>query len=164
MTRRLIAVLGYSNGGTTLHDVCSARLRRAEAEAREGDLVLLSGWSRRRGGRSEAELMAEAWRGPAVELIVAGDARTTYGNAIATRRTALALDAEEVVLVTSLWHARRAVALVGAALRSSGIAVSLAPVDGRTAPRTRLRELLCWTFAPAQVAVLAGRRRAPGSG
>ena len=108
--------------------------------------------------------MAEAWRGPEVELVVAGDARTTYGNAIATQRTALAWDTEEVVLVTSLWHARRALALVGAALRGSGIGVSLAPVDGRTAPRTRLRELLCWTFAPAQVAVLAGRRRAPGSG
>jgi uncharacterized SAM-binding protein YcdF (DUF218 family) len=164
MTRRLIAVLGYSNGGSTLHDVCTARLRRAEAEAREGDLVLLSGWSRRRGGRSEAELMAEAWRGPEVELIVAGDARTTYGNAIATRQSALTWDADEVVLVTSLWHARRALALVGAALRGSGIAVSLAPVEGRTALRTLLRELLCWTFAPAQAAVLAGWGRAPGPG
>jgi uncharacterized SAM-binding protein YcdF (DUF218 family) len=159
MTQRLIAVLGYSNGRDVLHDVCAARLRRAEAEARTGDVVLMSGWSRRRGGRSEAELMAEAWRGPEVDLVVAGDARTTYGNALATRAAAEAGRADEVVLVTSSWHARRAAALVRAALRGSGIALSLVRADGQPPRRTRLRELVCWTLTPAQTAALGRPRR-----
>ena len=161
MTKRLVAVLGYSNGGDALHEVCAARLRRAEAEARPGDVVLLSGWSRRRGGRSEAELMAEAWRGLEVDLVVTGDARTTYGNALATRAAAKASGAGEVVLVTSSWHAPRAATLLRAALRESGIALSLAPAEGRTARRTRLRELACWLVTPAQVAA-QGRARARG--
>jgi uncharacterized SAM-binding protein YcdF (DUF218 family) len=156
VTTRLVAVLGYSNGGDALHDVCAARLRRAEAVARPGDVVLLSGWSRRRGGRSEAELMVEAWRGPQVNLVVAGDARTTYGNALATREAAQTRGANEVVLVTSSWHAPRAAALVRAALRNSGIVLTLAPADGRASQRTRLRELVCWLAAPAQ-AVALGR-------
>lgn len=164
MTRRLVAVLGYSNGVAALHEVCAARLQRAEEEARAGDVVLLTGWSRRRGKRTEAELMAEAWRGPHVELVVAGDARTTYGNAVATRNAALSARVEEVVLVTSVWHARRAAVLVAAALRGTGIRLSLAPAEGRPATRTRVRELLCWTLTPGQSAVLARRHAHAQSG
>jgi uncharacterized SAM-binding protein YcdF (DUF218 family) len=157
VSRRLIAVLGYSNGGGPLHDVCAARLRRAEAEARVGDVVLLSGWSRRRDGRSEAELMAEAWSGPDIELVVGRDARTTFGNALDAVRAAVARDADELVLVTSSWHLRRAGALFRAALRNRQIALSLVPADGPASRVTRLRELGCWALAPAQ-AVALGRR------
>jgi uncharacterized SAM-binding protein YcdF (DUF218 family) len=157
VTKRLVAVLGYSNGGSVLHDVCASRLRRAEAEAQPGDVVLLSGWSGRRGSRSEAELMAEAWRGPDVDLVVSGDARTTYGNARATRTAAAARGANRVVLVTSSWHAPRAAALFRAALRGTGIALSLSPADGPAPRRTRLREIVCWLLTPAQSAAL--RRR-----
>jgi uncharacterized SAM-binding protein YcdF (DUF218 family) len=155
--RRLVAVLGYSNGGGPLHAVCAARLRRAETEARPGDVVLLSGWAGRRTGGSEAQLMAEAWQGPPVELVVAGDARTTCGNAVAARGVALAAEADEVVLVTSSWHAPRAAALFRAAFRGSGVRLELALADGEPGARTRLRELVCWLIAPAQVAFLARR-------
>jgi uncharacterized SAM-binding protein YcdF (DUF218 family) len=155
--RRLVAVLGYSNGGAALHAVGESRLRRAEEEARAGDVVLLSGWSRRRHGRSEAELMAEAWQGPPVELVVAGDARTTYGNAVAAREAAQAEGAGRVILVTSSWHGRRAATLFRAAFRRTQIPVELAPAAGPPAASARIRELVCWLLAPAQAAIL--RRR-----
>ena len=156
---RLIAVLGHSDGGASLHPTCAARLRKAQAEARAGDVVLLSGWARRRNGRSEAELMAEAWSGPEVELIIGPDARTTYGNALAALDVALARTADEVVVVTSAWHTRRAAALFRSAFAGTGIDVALAPADGEAGRRARLRELACWLLAPAQSRRLHRRSR-----
>ena len=157
MSRRLIAVLGYSQGGESLHAICAARLARAEAVTRPGDVVLLSGWARSRGVRSEAELMAAAWRGPSAELVLAPDARTTVGNAHAAAEAALRTGADEVVLVTSRWHEPRASALFRAALRGTGIRLALAPAKGDATRRARGREALCWLLVPAQSA-LAGRR------
>jgi uncharacterized SAM-binding protein YcdF (DUF218 family) len=157
---RLIAVFGYSCGRSTLHEICASRLRRAEAETLAGDVVLLSGWSRHRSVRSEAELMAEAWNGPAVELVVAPDARTTVGNARAAAELARGRGLPEVLLVTSRWHARRASTLLRTALRGSGIRVAVAPADGPRARVAHAREVACWALVPAQ-RVLA--RRAPGS-
>lgn len=162
MSGRLIAVFGYSRRRHALHEICASRLARAESEARAGDVVLLSGWSRHRSVRSEAELMAEAWKGPRVELVVAPDARTTSGNARATAELAWERGVTEVVLVTSRWHARRAGALLRAALRGSGIDVTVAPADGPPARLPRAREAACWVVVPAQKA-FAGhttRRRA----
>ena len=106
---RLVAVLGYSTGRHEgLHPICAARLVAAEGPAEGADLVLLSGFSRRRHRPSEAELMREAWRGPAVRLVADGDARTTAGNARAVAAAARHIGADEVVIVTSSWHARRA--------------------------------------------------------
>jgi uncharacterized SAM-binding protein YcdF (DUF218 family) len=122
-------------------------------------VVLLSGWSRRRGRASEAELMAQAWRGPQVELLVGHDARTTFGNALDAARAAVARHVDELVLVTSSWHIPRAAMLVRAALRGVQIELLLAPAEGRASKRVRLRELTCSAFAPAQAAVL--RRRKP---
>jgi uncharacterized SAM-binding protein YcdF (DUF218 family) len=158
VSRRLIAVLGYSSGGHSLHEACAARLRRAEAEARAGDVVLLSGWSRRRGRPSEAELMAQAWRGPQVELLVGHDARTTFGNALEAARAAVARHVDELVLVTSSWHVPRAAMLVRAALRGVQIELLLAPAEGPVSTRVRVRELTCSAFAPAQAAVLRHRK------
>ena len=157
MSGRLIAVLGYSRGGTSLHEICAARLERAESVTRPEDVVLLSGWAHSRGVRSEAELMAAAWQGPSAELVLAPDARTTLGNAHAAADAALRLGVEEVVLVTSRWHEPRASALFRAALRGTGIRLVLAPAEGNAARRTRWRETLCWLLVPAQGA-LAGRR------
>jgi hypothetical protein len=158
VTRRLVAVLGYSNGGAPLHPICAARLRRAEAEVRQGDVVLFSGWARRRNGRSEAALMSEAWKGSPVELVVAGDARTTFGNARAAVDAARRFGAEEIVLVTSGWHARRAAALFRAALGGTEIRLALAPAEDAGSRRARMRELVCWLLVPGQARVL-GRRR-----
>lgn len=157
-SRRLVAVLGYSNGGASLHPTCVARLRRAETEVRKGDIVLLSGWARRRNGRSEAALMSEAWNGSPVELVVAGDARTTFGNARAAVDAATRLGAEEIVLVTSGWHARRAAALFRAALGRTEIRLALAPADDAGSGRARLRELACWLLVPGQARLLERRR------
>jgi uncharacterized SAM-binding protein YcdF (DUF218 family) len=154
---RLVAVLGYSNGGTALHEICSARLRVAEAVAGADDVVLLSGWARRSTSLSEAELMARAWRGTAAKLIVSGDARTTYGNARAAANACRAVRPAEVVLVTSRWHQRRASALFRAALRGSGARLVVAPTDESRAHVPRVRELMCWSLVPLQVALVRVR-------
>ena len=144
---RLVAVLGYSTWrGPGLHPICAARLAVAEGVAADADVVLLSGWSRRRHRPSEAELMRRAWRGAEVELLADGDARTTAGNARAVAAAASALRAEEIVLVTSSWHARRARLLVRAAV---GPDVALKVVTpSRTRPAHLVgRELACLIHA-----------------
>ncbi len=63
---RVVVVLGYSDGGCdVLHPVGAARLARAAEVSTEEDVVVLSGWARVAGTRSEAELMAAAWKGQA---------------------------------------------------------------------------------------------------
>ena len=153
---RLVAVLGYSTWrGEALHPIGAARLEAAERVAAGADAVLLSGWSRHRHRPSEAELMRRAWRGPDVPLLADGDARTTAGNARAVAAAARKVGADEVVLVTSSWHARRARLLVRALLPPH---VRLSVV---TTPRTRppgliARELA--TLLPSRLAVRLRRR------
>lgn len=150
-------MLGYSKVRARqlqeLHEVCVARLRRAEREARTDDVVLLSGRARRRR-HAEADLMAAAWRGPAVEFVLDRSAGSTYGNALATASVAGELGADEVIVVTSSWHGGRAAALVRAALHESGSTVALATVAGGRASRATLRELACWPLVPAQRVLL----------
>jgi uncharacterized SAM-binding protein YcdF (DUF218 family) len=160
---RLVAVLGYSTRRSDgLHPICAARLEAAERAAEGAEAVLLSGWSRRRHRPSEAELMRDAWQGPAVRLVADGDARTTAGNAHAVAAAARELDADEVVLVTSSWHARRARLLVRAAL---GPNVSVQVVT--PAPDRRLhlvgRELACLVPTGALLALRATRAAGGGS-
>lgn len=155
--RRVVAVLGYSDGGTGLHPVCSARLTRAAEVATDSDVVLLSGWARRPWHDSEAELMARAWTGRASDVLLDGGARSTLGNVVGAVKAALALEACELVLVTSGWHARRTTALVRAAIRGTGVRVEVAGTRERGSTRARARELACWTLVPVQAA-LARRR------
>ena len=162
MSPRLVVVLGYSDGESSLHPICTARLRRAEALARPEDVVLLSGWARHPSSTSEAELMERAWGGPSARLITSADARTTYGNARAAAAAAAEVGAHDVVLVTSRWHERRAARLFRAALRGSGPRLVLASADGKGTRAARLRELVCWTFVPVQAVVAARRSPAPG--
>jgi hypothetical protein len=145
---RLIAVCGFSDARRPgLHAVCVERLRQAERVVEPGDVVLLSGWARR-GGTSEAQLMAEAWSAPCRELVVDNHARSTVENVRTAARVARAVDARQVVLVTSRWHARRAHALLRRALRGSGRSARVAVAGGRPTAGTRLRELACWAFVP----------------
>lgn len=146
---RLIAVLGYSNDSAEgLHEICAARLSRAERESETGDVVLLSGWGKGRAAESEAELMARTWNGRCREIVLDRHARSTLGNVLGAATLARTLDAREVLLVTSGWHARRAAVLLRMALRGSGSTVRLAPTDERGTLRTRVRELVCWTVVP----------------
>ena len=161
---RLVVVLGYSGRRDGLHEVCAARLRVAEALTDPGDVVLLSGWSRRRRRASEAELMAEAWSGLSSEVLLDRGARTTLANAVGAARTAQEQGARKVVLVTSGWHGRRAAALLDAALAESGIGVELAVTDERGSARARLREIACWSVVPAQRRLARARARVARQG
>jgi uncharacterized SAM-binding protein YcdF (DUF218 family) len=162
--RRLVVVLGYSGRDGGLHDICAARLRRAEEVARPEDVVLLSGWSRRRHHASEAELMARAWAGRDARVVLDRDARTTLANVVGAAAAAAEHDANEVVLVTSGWHGRRAAALLDAALAGSGpgveLRVELAVTGERGSVRARLREVACWTVVPLQRRLARSRTRA----
>ena len=159
---RLIAVCGYSEGsGQGLHEICARRLRRAERETLVDDVVLLSGWARGRRAPSEAELMARSWTKPCRRLLVDSGARSTYANVSAAASVARELGARRVVLVTSGWHARRAAALLRAALHGSGTTVELATTDERPSLRAAFRELVCCALVPV-VAVAARAQRLAG--
>ncbi len=139
---RIVAVLGFSAGRRGgLHPVCARRLAHAEGLVDETCSVLLSG---------EAELMREAWAGPAIELMSEPSARNTAGNAAGIAAVARELGASEVVLVTSRWHAPRAALLLRAALRGSGIAVTTSSPADPPGARLLLRELACLTAVPYQ--------------
>ena len=100
--RRVVVVLGYSDGDTAgLHPVCAARLARAAELTTDDDVVVLSGWSRHPERRSEAELMAEAWSGPALELVLDPNARSTAENAANAIDDVVRAGADVVVVVTS---------------------------------------------------------------
>ena len=102
--------------------------------------------------------MRAAWRGPDVPLLADGDARTTAGNARAVAAAAREIGADEVVLVTSSWHVRRARLLVRAAL-GRGVALSVATPE-RSRPAYLVgRELAC--LLPAAVLAAARRLRRP---
>jgi uncharacterized SAM-binding protein YcdF (DUF218 family) len=156
---RLVAVLGYSarrSGG--LHAVCEARLREAERLAVSGDTVLLSGWARR-DGAGEAELMREAWAGADVRLIADTTARNTRENARRVAEAARSLGADEVVVVTSRWHAFRARTLVRAALRGERrVRVRTSSPPDRPPATLVARELVCVVALPLQLVALRSGR------
>ena len=148
---RVVAVLGYSRSGDrSLHPICARRVEHAEQIAAGARAVVLSGWARRHASAGEAELMHEAWRRDDVPVVLDRSAQTTVGNAAAVARLARSLGACELVVVTSRWHARRARALVRAALRGSGIRVSVSSPGGRPAPLLAIRELVCTAAVPLQ--------------
>ncbi len=149
---RVIVVLGYSDGGRgELHPVGAARLTRAAEIATADDVVVLSGWARVPGTRSEAELMAAAWAGEARELVVDPDARTTVGNAVNALNDISRVGAREVLVVTSRWHAPRAKAAFRLLLRGRHVRVRAAfPAESRNA-RASLREVPLWGLLPAQL-------------
>jgi uncharacterized SAM-binding protein YcdF (DUF218 family) len=139
---RLVAVLGYSQGRKRgLHTVCAGRLAHAQSLAEDGAVVVLSG---------EADVMRAAWNGPAVDLVDEPLARNTAGNAAGIATIARELGVSEVVVVTSRWHSPRAVLLVRAALRGTGIAVTAAPAPDRPGVRQLVREAACFAGAPIQ--------------
>jgi hypothetical protein len=136
---RLVAVLGYSpRRASGLHDICAQRLRHAESL--DADAVLLSG---------EAELMRPAWRGPEVQFVSDGVARNTRENAVGVAEAARLLGADEVVVVTSRWHAFRARSLVRSLL--PGVRVSSSSPSGRPPFALLAREAACLALLPYQL-------------
>jgi uncharacterized SAM-binding protein YcdF (DUF218 family) len=155
---RVLAVLGYSGSrGARLHPVCAERLAHAERLAIGARAIILSGWARR-SGSPEAELMRAAWAGPAVRLICDPEARSTSDNAVNIAAAVRALGAEELVVVTSPWHRARAHVLLRAAMRGSGVRLSVV-AEGRSRPPLLLaRELVCLALLPFQLARLGTRK------
>ncbi len=151
MTTRLVVVLGYSDGGTAgLHPICAARLARAAELTTADDVVVLSGWARRAGGQPEAQLMRAAWSGAAREVVVDPVARTTVENLANALNDVRRVEAREVVVVTSSWHARRATAAMRWLLRHRDVRVRAESPPGRSKPAA-LRELTLWPLLPFQL-------------
>jgi uncharacterized SAM-binding protein YcdF (DUF218 family) len=149
---RVIVVLGFSDGGRdTIHPVCAVRVARAAELSTRADVVVFSGWARVPGTRSEAELMAAAWRGTARELVVDPDARTTVGNAFNALDDIRRVRAREVVVVTSRWHAPRAAAAFRLLLLRLPVRVETAWPSEPRRWRPLLRELPLWLLLPAQL-------------
>jgi uncharacterized SAM-binding protein YcdF (DUF218 family) len=150
--RRLVAVLGYSSRrDRELHAICLARLEHAAGEAREGDLVVLTGGRHRALGRPEAEAMEEAWPGPATAVVREPAALSTAENAAHVRAVALEAGVREVVVVTSRWHSPRAAALFRRAFRGTGVRVIAAPAPSAWSTGLLLREAACVAALPIQL-------------
>jgi uncharacterized SAM-binding protein YcdF (DUF218 family) len=94
--------------------------------------------------------MRDAWQGSDVTLVCDPTARNTMQNATGIAATAQDLGVDEVVVVTSSWHARRAGALVRAALGDADIVVSTSSPRGPQHPRLLARELVCLAALPYQ--------------
>ena len=149
--KRLVAVFGYSaRGSGDLHPLCLLRLRHAEELADGAEAVVLSGWSRHGSGFAEAEHMRDAWEGPDVRLVCDTTARNTMQNAVGVAALARELGVDEVVVVTSQWHAPRAGSLVRAALGGRDISVRTSSPRGLRHPRLVARELACLAALPYQ--------------
>jgi uncharacterized SAM-binding protein YcdF (DUF218 family) len=145
-------VLGYSRRRRDdLDPICEARLRHAETLP--ADAVVLSGRGRRAG---EGALMRGAWRGPDVPIFAETTARNTAENAAEIAALARRLGADEVVVVTSSWHVRRAGVLVRAALRGSGIAVRMSSPEGRAPAWLRAREAGSFAVLPYHLLRILG--------
>lgn len=143
---RVVAVVGYSRGRRPgLHPLCAERLWHAQRFAAGARAVILSGCT-------EAELMQRAWRGPDVRLLCDGEARTTAGNAANVAARARELGADQLVVVTSRWHRARVSMLMRAALRGSGIELTVEMANGPSPLLLLARELACLALLPVQLA------------
>src|SRR4029079_19681879 len=88
----------------------------------ETDVVVFSGWSPT-GGPSEAEQMRDAWRGPAVELVVEPTAASTAENAVRTLSLLLEREMASVVVVCAPPHLLRTRLLFRRLYSGSGVEV-----------------------------------------
>jgi uncharacterized SAM-binding protein YcdF (DUF218 family) len=138
---RIVAVLGYSAWrGIGLHPVCAARLAAARELAAEEDVVLLT-------GRPEVDLMRSAWPAGANRVVCDDAAHVTADSAAHAARVAQELGAEEIVVVTSWWHCRRARVLFGRAVRGRGSALRTVGAPSWSA-RLLVREAVAFAALP----------------
>jgi uncharacterized SAM-binding protein YcdF (DUF218 family) len=138
--RTAIVVLGHGrrdpDGAHRISGRCVRLVYEAEplVSAAGADVVVFSGWSPT-GGRSEAEQMRDAWRGPAVELVVEPTARNTAENAARTLPLLRERAVTRAIVVCAPAHLVRARALFRRVYRGSGI--ELAFRAARMAPTLR---------------------------
>jgi uncharacterized SAM-binding protein YcdF (DUF218 family) len=134
----------------------SARCLRLVHEAEvlagrtDADVVVFSGWSPT-GGPSEAEQMRDAWRGPAVELVVEPTAASTAENAARTLPLLLEREVGAAVVVCAPPHLLRTRLLFRRLYRGSGVDVAFRVA--RLAPTLRAVawELGALPFVPLQL-------------
>src|SRR5262249_55590880 len=97
------------------------------------------------------ELMREAWGTTGAVLHSDRTARSTAANAANVAAAAEALGADELVVVTSRWHRRRARMLFRAALHGQEIRLSVEGAPGPRPPAVVARELACLATVPFQL-------------
>ena len=129
----------------------------AAALARDDDVVVLSGWARTPAASSEAELMRRAWTGAAARIVLDDGSTHTAQNAAHVTAVARELGADEIVVVTSPWHARRAGVAFRALLRGTPVRVRVAASNDRHSLRGLAREAAVWPVFGLQLA--RARRR-----
>jgi len=139
-------------GGWTLSPSCRACVAVAAelAGGRRIAAVVFTGYAPG-GGRSEAEQMRDAWRGPVdVELVLEPQARNTAENAARTLPLLRERGIEEAVVVCSRLHRARVRFFFSHVYRKGGIGTAIVPVAVRPSSRALLRELAALPLALAQ--------------
>ena len=136
---------------------CLRLVREAEqlVSSTEADVVVFSGWSPT-GGPSEAEQMRNAWRGPAVELVVEPTAASTAENAARTLPLLLERGVSSAVVVCAPLHLARARWIFRRVYGAHGISVRLRPARVWPTPGAILWELGALTVAARQVRAVRG--------
>ena len=114
------------------------------------DIVVFSGWSPT-GGPSEAEQMREAWRGPAVELVVEPTAATTAENAARTLPLLTDRGVGRAVVVCAPPHLLRTRLLFRRLYDGSGVEVAFRVARLTPTLRSVAWELLALPFLPVQL-------------
>jgi uncharacterized SAM-binding protein YcdF (DUF218 family) len=158
---RVLVVLGYhefgADGSHGISDICRAGVRRAEALADQlkPRAVVFTGWSST-GGPSEAEQMADAWRGrDDVQLICESHAVNTAENAVRTLEVLRGLDGPfDVIVVCSIRHFPRARYLFTPLFRRHGHRVGYAYVS------SPLPSAALWRHELGSITRMVGDRRA----
>jgi len=122
---------------------CLRLVTEAERVARlvSPEVVVFTGWSPA-GGRSEAEQMRAAWRGPHVELVAEPTARITAENAARTLPLLLDRGIERAVVVCTPSHLARARFFFGRLYAHRGVTTRFSVAPVAPSPSAIVRELL----------------------
>ena len=155
-TRTAIVVPGHGWPDLAgVHRISSRCLRLVgEAEqlvnSADADVVVFSGWSPT-GGLSEAEQMRDAWRGPAVELVVEPTATSTAENAARTLPLLLERGVESAIVVCAPPHLLRTRLFFRRLYHGSGVEVGFRVARLLPTVRAVAWELLALPFLPLQL-------------
>ena len=131
---------------------CLRLVREAEqlVGTANADVVVFSGWSPT-GGLSEAEQMRDAWRGPAIELVVEPTAASTAENAARTLPLLLEREVGDAVVVCAPPHLLRTRLLFRRLYSGSGVEVAFRVAPLAPTVRAVAWELLALPFLPLQL-------------
>jgi uncharacterized SAM-binding protein YcdF (DUF218 family) len=131
---------------------CLRLVREAEllVSSAEADVVVFSGWSPT-GGPSEAEQMRNAWRGPAVELVVEPTATSTAENAARTLPLLLDREVGRAFVVCAPQHLLRTRLLFRRLYGGSGVEVVFRVPRLAPTVRSVAWELCALPFLPLQL-------------